>query len=657
MHGIAKEKWERARAKQAGAAEAAGTGGGSGAGGAREAVQSDVKPTVKDEPEKFVKMFLDQRVEIRDVAALGVCLRTKPLDWQQEFLALHGPRVIATALGNISNKRIQAGAFKPIDDKDRELEILKALATIFKDWRGLHYLEEQPQVLSAIAFSLTSPNLAARSLAIEILLIACTTLPHGHAKVISAMTDLNRLYKDKSGAVFGSWLRNLRETLGGRGRMGSLVGLSDELRRNLGSSAMGPAGDAALSDYASDSSLLMRTLQGHPEDIRVRCLIRNQLDEAGAQDIYALLRGFKRPDIDRQIDDMLYERRNDLAELEDVGDLPRVGPLEDPLEVFRGVLASVDGTQARDVFLGSLRSLLLIKPDDDIRLRYHQILNRVVASLVANDAVGMEEFNFSTLTGSNVNQLVGQFEEQERLDRARARAAEMTATAQELALQKAALEEQLALGGAGQTAQLTEKLGATEALLKGSRLATQKLQADMDEMREAYEKRIASLEAKIMELFAMLKEDRQLGGVIAKADGSVDRQQLLDSLERQEEIRKTIEKLEGAHRKQRRRRSGRLPVGRSGFDDDTDEEDATGAGSPDVASAPLAPPVASSSVAGSPASTAPKPPAKSKARRSEVKSGSQFVDAEDEIVREHIEASIVAGLSSSVRISSGALVV
>jgi hypothetical protein len=40
-----------------------------------------------------------------------------------------------------------------------------------------------------------------------------------------------------------------------------------------------------------------------------------------------------------------------------------------------------------------------------------------------------------------------------------------------------------------------------------------------------------------------------------------------------------------------------------------------------------------------------------------VKSGSQFVDAEDEIVREHIEASIVAGLSSSVRISSGALVV
>lgn len=377
----------------------------------------------------------------------------------------------------------------------------------------------------------------------------------------------------------------------------------------------------------------MRTLQGHPEDIRVRCLIRNQLDEAGAQDIYGLLRGFKRPDIDRQINDMQLERRSDMAELEDMGELPKVGSHDDPLEVFRGVLASVEGTKARDVFVGSLRSLLLIKPDDDIRLRYHQILNKVVSSLVANDAVGMEEFNFATLTGSNVNQLVGQFEEQERLERARARAAEMEATAQELALQKAALEEQLALGGSGQVQQLKDKLAATEQLLKGSRLATQKLQTDMDEMRESYEKRIAALEAKIMELFAMLKENRQLDGVIANKDGSVDRQQLLDSLERQEEIRKTIAKLEGAHRKQRKRRSGRLPVGRSGFDDDTDEED--------VAPSPTA--SISSALA-----TTPRPPAKSKARRSDVKSGSQFVDAEDEIVREHIEASIVAGLNSSV---------
>lgn len=71
------------------------------------------------------------------------------------------------------------------------------------------------------------------------------------------MTDLNRLYKDRSGAVFGSWLRNLKDTLGGRGRMGSLVGLSEELRKNLGSSAMGPAGDAALSDYAVRALLLM----------------------------------------------------------------------------------------------------------------------------------------------------------------------------------------------------------------------------------------------------------------------------------------------------------------------------------------------------------------------------------------------------------------
>lgn len=365
------------------------------------------------------------------------------------------------------------------------------------------------------------------------------------------------------------------------------------------------------------------------DDPKIRMLIRNQLDEAGVQEVYALLRAFNDRSITQLLEDLRLDAKNDLADVADMGDMPQIDNIDDPIEIFRGVLATVDGSRARDFFIGSLRSLLLIRSDDELRLRYHQIINKLISSLIADDTVGMEDFNFANLTGSSVNQLVSQFEDQDRLERVRARAAEMESTAQQLALEKAALEEQLALGGGGQVQKLNEKLASTDGLLKGSRLATKKLQADMDEMRASYEARIAALEAKIMELFAMLKEDRKLDGVIANKDGSVDRQQLLQSLERQEEIRKTIAKLEGAHRKQRRLRTGGLVPGRSGFDDDSDE------GS-----------VAASPTVSTPATT-PKPPAKS-LRRSEVKSGSQFVDAEDEIVREHIEASIVAGINSSV---------
>lgn len=74
-------------------------------------------------------------------------------------------------------------------------------------------------------------------------MVACKSLPHGHAKIIAAMDDLNRLNEDQSGAVFSTWLRELKETLSKRGRMGSLVGQSDDLKR-------GNAGEVALADVA-----------------------------------------------------------------------------------------------------------------------------------------------------------------------------------------------------------------------------------------------------------------------------------------------------------------------------------------------------------------------------------------------------------------------
>jgi hypothetical protein len=67
----------------------------------------------------------------------------------------------------------------------------------------------------------------------EVLTFICyCDVPHGHALVIRAMDKLKTVRQSKH--RFGPWMAVLEQTIEGRGRMGSMVGASDEYRR-LGS--------------------------------------------------------------------------------------------------------------------------------------------------------------------------------------------------------------------------------------------------------------------------------------------------------------------------------------------------------------------------------------------------------------------------------------
>lgn len=365
-------------------------------------------------------------------------------------------------------------------------------------------------------------------------------------------------------------------------------------------------------------------------DVEIRIHIRAQLDSSGAQRIYSKLRDLNNQEIDKVLEAMKTEAEDDAAEIALKFDPSILKDMDSPADILNAILHSVQGTRAQDFFLSVLRHLLLIKDDDDTRLRYYQIINKLIASVVLDDRLGPDEGDFSSLLGISVSKLASQFEDQDRLEKAKAQVIEMTNTAQQLALDKASLEEELASSGQGLVRQLTDKLSVTEDHLKSSRLATQRLEKEMEEMKQMYEDRIATLELKIQELFNMLKESSELQGLVAKnGNGAIDREDLLEKLERKAQLQKTVEKLEGLHRKSkraRRRANGEEDV--SSSEDDKDEE-------------------ARVSVVTSTASTQKAETPRTN-RKSRVQSGSQFVDAEDDQVREHIEASLVAGLSKLV---------
>jgi cytokinesis protein len=106
-----------------------------------------------------------------------------------------------------------------------------------------------------MATSLVSPHLPSRKTVADILtFLAHWDRPHGHRFVLKALDDLAQSRGDH--ARFDAWFSTLEATIAGRGRMGSLVGASEEVRSLRGQErdalreAANAGIDSGLNEYA-----------------------------------------------------------------------------------------------------------------------------------------------------------------------------------------------------------------------------------------------------------------------------------------------------------------------------------------------------------------------------------------------------------------------
>jgi cytokinesis protein len=98
-------------------------------------------------------------------------------------------------------------------------------------------------IVTQIASSLNSPHLPTRKLVLE-LLSFITYWEDGDAQplVVSALEALSTANNESDGCYF-YWFKSFEHSLAGRGKMGSLVGASDEVRKAGGV-------DSSLNEYA-----------------------------------------------------------------------------------------------------------------------------------------------------------------------------------------------------------------------------------------------------------------------------------------------------------------------------------------------------------------------------------------------------------------------
>ena len=265
------------------------------------------------------------------------------------------------------------------------------------------------------------------------------------------------------------------------------------------------------------------------------------MEAAGLRRIMDICRQFGYSQIELQLDaiDKLIEA--DERVLREQVDKEILQDYNNPLDVFRAVAARTEGTKAYSYFVSAMQHLLLIREEGPALDHYFQIIDSTVSDIVLNNKLNGAEARL----GGSVQRIIAQMNDAERLQQVEEQLAEARASALHMKLEKDALSAQVSQGAEGLVGELREKVSDLEKKLESARETIEMVQGRAAEDKRLYEETITQLEMQIMELFRMLKElGRGVESVVDKKS-IIDRRALLAHLERRMHHSKTISLLEG----------------------------------------------------------------------------------------------------------------
>ncbi|KAF9089573.1 hypothetical protein BGX23_006574 [Mortierella sp. AD031] len=420
----------------------------------------------KSSPEYFVrKLQLDGDLKVTDLKfllALFVSLKSQPISWVRSFIQSRGMLVLSNALSTLSHRPSRRES-----DLAMELEIVKCLKPLLNNrWEAQEAIKHS-SCITSLCFSIASPHLQTRKLVVEVLTFLCyCEVSMGHKLVLEGLDQAMEYWKES--ARFDAWMRILENTIDGRGRFGTMVGMSEELKK------------AGTQD--------------------------GQLIE------YVKMRDLKYDLIDRQLNIYEDEAENDYEDMIGFYNHQILHDMSDPYDVFHALLRSVESSRAYDFFLSLLQYMLLIREEGDFRIRYFQLMDAIVTQVVL-DRRGITD-NFDQKLGISVNQLVGKLVDQDRLNQATEDSKQARQELELVVRQKNELELEVGKKDDGMVSQLKANIYSLEDLLRLSRYTIQTLQAKLYDVETQVQNKLAIQDTQLKHL---LKSLQDANGLMADA--------------------------------------------------------------------------------------------------------------------------------------------
>ncbi|MCJ1433773.1 hypothetical protein MMC27_003138 [Xylographa pallens] len=515
-------------------------------------------------PEWYVKKVMDDSINAQQLQSLGVSLRTQPIHWVKSFVEAQGQIALTNVLAKINRRQAQGPAptSGSTNDKDldREYDIVKCLKALMNNKYGAdNALNHQSVIVALVTCLISSPRLTTRKLASEVLVFICHwALGEGHMKVLAAMDHVK--HQQGENGRFDAWIRVVEVTIDGRGKMGSLVGASEEVRSG------GVGMENVLMEYALATLFLINMIIDAPEqDLQLRCHIRTQFTSCGIRRILTKMEGFQYDVLDKQVERY---RENEAIDYEDL--LQRenssikdsigseIKDMHDPAQIVDAIMMKVQGTRSQDYFVSALQHMLLIRDNDsDDRLRMFQLVDAML-SYVAMDR-RLPDMDLKQSLNFSVQSLLDKLHTDSEARQAVDEATEYRQIADAAIAERDEVKAQVELGADGLVSKLQKQLQEQAAIIDLQARQNEALKAEVAELQRMRAQDLQRNELETRELYLMLRDAQDFAASAAKHGGKdaatmadpkqlqgiLDRERLMERLEIQLERAKTQCKLEG----------------------------------------------------------------------------------------------------------------
>ncbi|KAH8887488.1 FH2-domain-containing protein [Thozetella sp. PMI_491] len=514
-------------------------------------------------PEWYVRKVMDNSLDSKGLGSLEVNLRTQQIGWVKRFIECQGQVALTNVLMKINRKTalgpaVDAG--KETRNLDKEYDIVKCLKALMNNKFGADNALTHQSVIVSLAASLISPRLTTRKLVSEVLTFLCHWGQdgEGHEKVIQAL-DVVKSQQGENGR-FDAWMRLVEVTVDGRGKMGSLVGASEEVRSG------GIGMENLLMEYAVATLILINMLVDAAEkDLQLRVHIRAQFTACGIRRILTKMEAFQYELIDKQVEKF---RSNEAIDYEDMLERENssikdnvegeVKDLNDPVQIVDAIQQRLQGSKTQDYFISALQHLLLIRDNDgEERLRMFQLVDSML-SYVAMDR-RLPDMDLKQSLNFTVQSLLDKLHTDSEARQALDEALEARQIADAAMAERDEMKERMALGADGLVAKLQKQLDEQSRFIEAQRRQAEGLKSELETMQTLRAKEAQRNELETRELYLMLRDAQDVaasnavkGGANklgdedpARMQGILDREKLMERLQMQIERQKTQFKLEG----------------------------------------------------------------------------------------------------------------
>jgi cytokinesis protein len=412
------------------------------------------------------------------------------------------------------------------------------------------------QVLVALVSSLLSPRLNSRKLVSEVLTFLCHWADgQGHLKVLQAMDHVKNHHGETG--RFDAWMRIVEVTIDGRGKMGSLVGASEEYRSG------GIGIENLLMEYAVSTMFLINMLVDAPEnDLQLRCHIRAQFISCGIKRLLGKMEGFQYEVIDKQVERF---KENEAIDYEDL--LQREGSsikgsvegevkdMGDPLQIADAINTKIDGSRIHDYFLSAMQHMLLIRENSgEDALRMFQLVDAML-SYVAMDR-RLPDLDLRQGLTFTVQSLLDRLHTDAEARQVYDESLEARQVAEAAIAERDEMKAQVELGADGLVKKLQKQIDEQTGIIELQSRQNESLKAELADAQRLRAQELQRNELETRELYLMLRDAQDIAASNAKKNnmaetdpshmnGILDRERLLGRLEMQLERSKTQFKLEG----------------------------------------------------------------------------------------------------------------